>query len=178
MNIRRLQGAALIISAVIDLVGLIGSGTSAVRFLFILGALLLIFGVLGIEPVQKAGMLDWVGIVLIELAAIIALVLNIMSMSGGGLFSSAIPLTSAILGAIGRVIVGWLTTRRNVFPVWTGWAFIAEGILNFIGGLVSSAPWASTIGILVALLGAAALFGYGWGLMMHSGQVSAVERSV
>ena len=168
MSIRRLQGAALIIAAVIDLVGLIGSGTSAVRFLFLLGALLLIFGVLGIEPVQKAGTLDWVGVALVEIAAIIALVLNLMSMSGGGDVSSAIPVTSAVLGGIGRVIVGWLTTRRNVFPVWTGWAFLAEGALNFVGGLLGNAPFAEAVGILVALLGAAALFGYGWGIMQHS----------
>jgi hypothetical protein len=168
MNIRRLQGAVLIISAVIDLVGLIGSGTSAVRFLFLIGALLLIFGVLAIEPVQQAGTLDWVGIALIELAAIIALMLNILSMSGGGNLSIAIPLTSAILGGIGRVVVGWLSTRRNVFPVWAGWAFIAEGVLNFIGGLLGNAPFAEPVGILVALLGAAALFAYGWGIMQRS----------
>ncbi len=74
MDLRRLQGVALIVSAVIDLVGLIGAGTSPVRFLFMLGALLLIFGVLAIEPVQQAGSLDWVGIGLIVLAAAIALV--------------------------------------------------------------------------------------------------------
>ena len=102
MNIRRLQGAALIISAVINLVGLLGSGTSAVRILFVIGALLLIFGVPAIESVQQAGMLDWAGIALIELAAIIALVLNISFMSGAGISSSALPLASAILGGIGR----------------------------------------------------------------------------
>ncbi len=168
MNIRRLQGAALIISAVINLVGLIGSGTSPVRYLFLLGALLLIFGVPAIELVQRAGTLDWVGIVLIELAAIIALVLNIVSMSGGGSFSSAIPLTSAILGAVGRVIVGWLTTQHRDFPVWAGWTFMAEGVLNFVGGLLGNAPFAEALGIVVALLGAAALFAYGWGIMQHS----------
>lgn len=167
MNIRRLQGAALIISAVINLIGLIGAGTSAVRFLFLLGALLLIFGVLAIEPVQKAGTLDWVGIVLIELAALIAFIVNITSMTGATISSSAIPLASAILGAIGRVIVGWLTTRRNVFPVWAGWTFMGEGILNFVGGLLGSAPLATALGVLSVLLGAAALFAYGWGIMQH-----------
>ena len=165
MNIRRLQGAALIISAVINLVGLIGSGTSAVRVLFVIGALLLILGLPAIESVQQAGMLDWVGIILIELAAIIALVLTISSMSGASVSSSAIPLASAILGAIGRVIVGWLTTRHNAFPAWVGWALIAEGVLNFLGGLLSI----EVLGILVPLLGAAALLGYGWWIMQRSG---------
>lgn len=170
MGMRRLQGAALIVSAVIDLVGLIGSGTPAVRFLFLLGSLLLIFGVLAIEPVQQAGSLDWFGIALVVLAAAIALVLSLMSMSGGGNFGDAIPLVSAILGGVGRVIVGWLTTRRKVFPVWAGWAFMAEGILNLVGGLLANAPFGEAVGILVALLGAAALFAYGWGIMQHSGQ--------
>ncbi len=168
MNIRRLQGAALIISAVINLVGLIGSGTSAVRFLFLLGALLLIFGALAIEPVQQAGTLDWAGVILIVLAAIIAFIINITSMAGAAVSSSAIPLTSAILGAVGRVIVGWLTTRRTVFPVWAGWALIGEGILNFVGGLLSSASLGTALGVLSVLLGAAALFAYGWGIMQHS----------
>jgi hypothetical protein len=169
MNIRRLQGAALIISAVIGLVGLIGSGTAAVRALFILGGLLLIFGVPAIELVQQAGMLDWVGIALIELAAIIALVLNIGSVSGASITSSAIPLLSAILGGVGRVIVGWLTIQRGAFMKWVGWAFVAEGILNLVGGLIGSSALASAVGILVVLLGAAALLGYGWGIMQHSG---------
>ncbi len=168
MNIRRLQGAALIISAVINLVGLIGSGTSPVRFLFLLGALLLIFGVLAIEPVQQAGTLDWVGILLVMVAAGIAFIVNITSMTGAAISSSTIPLASAILGAIGRIIVGWLTTRRNVFPVWAGWAFIGEGVLNFVGGLLTSAALGTALGILAVLLGAAALFAYGWGIMQHS----------
>src|SRR5512142_397065 len=169
MNIRRLQGAALIISAVINLVGLLGSGTSAVRILFLIGALLLIFGVPAIESVQQAGMLDWVGIALIELAAIIALVLNLGSMSGVSITSGAIPLVSAILGAVGRVIVGWLTTQRDAFMKWVGWTFIAGGILNLVGGLVGASPLAEAVSILVALLGAAALLGYGWGIMQRSG---------
>src|SRR5512138_2236425 len=168
MNIRRLQGAALIISAVINLVGLLGSGTSAVRILFVIGALLLIFGVPAIESVQQAGMLDWAGIALIELAAIIALVLNISFMSGAGISSSALPLASAILGGIGRVIVGWLTTQRDAFMKWVGWAFLAEGVLNLIGGLMGGSSLAEIVGILVALLGAAALLGYGWGIMQRS----------
>ncbi len=164
MDLRRLQGVALIVSAVIDLVGLIGAGTSPVRFLFMLGALLLIFGVLAIEPVQQAGSLDWVGIGLIVLAAAIALVVNFMSTSGAGPSSDLVPVASAIFGAAGRVIVGWFTTRRNVFPAWAGWALIAEGLLNLVGGLVSGGP---IFGILVALLGAAALFGYGGWLLQE-----------
>ncbi len=62
------------------------------------------------------------------------------------------------------MIVGWFTTRRNVFPAWAGWALIAEGLLNLVGGLVSGGP---IFGILVALLGAAALFGYGGWLLQE-----------
>ncbi len=168
MNIHRLQGAALIISAVIDLIGLIGSGTSAVRYLFVLGALLLMFGIPAVQSLQPAGTLGWIGIGLIELAALIVLILNVTTVSGAGVVSSAIPLLSALAGGIGRVIVGWITTRRDVFPQWVGWAFIAEGVLNFIGGLLNAAPLASAIGIIVALLGAAALLGYGWFIMNRS----------
>lgn len=167
MNIRRLQGAALIISAVIGLIGLIGSGTSAVRYLFVLGALLLMFGVPAIQSLQPAGILGWIGIGLIELAALVALVLNLTA-SGSSVASSTIPLLSALAGGIGRIIVGWITARRDVFPQWVGWAFIAEGVLNFIGGQLNAASLASAIGIIVALVGAAALLTYGWFIMNRS----------
>lgn len=169
MNIRRLQGAALIISAVIDLIGLIGSGTPAVRVLFIIGGLLLIFGIPAIQSVQPAGTLQWIGIILIELAAVIALVLNVMSMSGGANFGETIPLISAVAGLLGRLIVGWLTTQRDEFMKWVGWAFMADGVLNFIGDLITNSPLAFGIGVLGALAGAAALLGYGWGIMQRAG---------
>ena len=168
MSVRRLQGWALIISAVIDLVGLIAPGSSPVRFLFIIGAVLLIFGVPAIQSVQPEGTLGWVGIVLIELAAVIALIVNISAMTGGTDLGSALPLTSAIAGMIGEVIIGWLTTRRSVFPQWAGWAFIVHGVLNLVGGLFEGGSLASVLGIVVALVGAAALFGYGWGITQHS----------
>jgi hypothetical protein len=170
MSIRRLQGAALIISAVINLVGLIGSGTSAVRILFIIGGLLFIFGVPAIQSVQPMGTLGWVGIVLIELAALVALVFNVMAVSGAADFGDTLPMASAIAAVIGRVTVGWLTTRRSVFPIWAGWAFMADGMVNFIGGLLSNPALVTAFGILSAVLSAAALFAYGWGIMQRVGE--------
>jgi hypothetical protein len=164
MSVRRLQGSALIISAVINLVGLMAPGSPPVRFLFIVGAVLLIFGVPAIQSVQPEGTLGWIGIVLIELAAVIALVVNINALAGGADLG-AVPLVSAIAGAIGEVIVGWLTSRRSIFPQWAGWAFIVHGVLNLAGGLFGGG---FVLGIIVALVGAAALFAYGWGITQHS----------
>src|SRR5512138_991960 len=138
MGIRRLQGWALVIAGLIGLLSIIGSNSSIFKILFIIGALLLTVGAPAIESLQRSGTLGWVGIALIELAALAALALNLMASGASMAETSAIPLGSALAGALGRVIVGWLTTRARVFPAWAGWAFIAEGVLNFLGGILAA----------------------------------------
>lgn len=168
MSIRRAQGWALIASAVIALLSIIGSDSSFFRILFILGAVLLILGVPAIQLVQRSGMLGWAGILLIELGAIIALAMNLTATGGSAVVGPAVPLISALAGALGRVIVGWLTTRTRVFPSWTGWAFIAEGVLNFLGGVMAPSLFTSAVGLIVPLVAAAALAGYGWGIVQQA----------
>jgi hypothetical protein len=168
MNIRRLQGWALIVGAVIDLVALINFDSPVFKVLFILGALLFMFGVPAIESFQHSGALGWVGIALLELGAIIAIVVNASAMSGGSNFSSAIPFISALAGALGRLLVGGLTFQKRVFAPWVGWAFIVEGLLNFLGGVLQIGALAPITGLLVPLVGAAALFGYGREVMQYA----------
>ena len=168
MSSRRLQGWALIISAAIGLVGLLGGDSSFLRILLLVGALLLMLGVPAIASVQPIGMLGWVGIILIELSALIALYLGFTSVTGSTLAGEALPFASALVGAIGRVIVGWLTVRGKAFPGWAGWSFILEGFLNFVGGAFAVALLSPIVAWIVPLAGAAALFAYGWGVVRHS----------
>ncbi len=163
MSMRRLQGWALIVSAAIVLLALVRADSPVMTAIFIVGALLFILGVPVIQSVQHGGAAGLIGTILLELGAVIALLVNIMMLSGSAGFGQAIPFTSALAGALGRLVVGWITTQKKVFAPWIGWAFIVEGILNFLGGVLQLGALAPVISIIVPLVGAAALFGYGWG---------------
>ncbi len=169
MSMHRAQGWALVISALLSLLAILGSDASVLRVLLLVGAILFILGVPAIGAVQRLGMAGTFGIILIEIAAVIALLLNLMAFASSASVGGAIPFASALGGALGRIIVGWLTTREDIFPAWVGWAFIAEGLLNFISGLIQSPAAASIIGVIVPLIGAAALIGYGVGILRHEG---------
>ena len=130
MNVRRLQGLALILSAVCLLLG--AFGLQPVIFITI-GLILFILGIPAIYSAQPTGWIGLLGIVLLELAALIALGFRLQILSPS--LSDGLSLTSAILGMVGAVIVGWLTTREHVFPTWVGWVFMVQGLLNFITGL-------------------------------------------
>ncbi len=165
MSMQRAQGWALIISALLSLLGILGSDAPVLRDLLLIGAILFILGVPAIAAVQRLGVAGTVGIILVEIAAVIALLLNLMAFVSSASIGGAIPFSSALAGALGRVIVGWLTTRENVFPAWVGWAFIAEGLLNFLSGLIQSPAAASALAVVLPLIGAAALVGYGLGIL-------------
>jgi len=159
MNIRRLQGWALLLSAICLLVGrflpTLPIANGAV-ILAILGTILLIFSIPAIQALQPEGLVGWIGIVLIELAALIALAFQLDLVSASGL-----ALISAILGMLGRVVTGWLTIRDNKFPAWAGWAFLVAGVLNLVGGFVGLGIVAEVVFIIGILLEALALLGYG-----------------
>jgi hypothetical protein len=164
MDLRRLQGWALVLSAVPGLVSLVDPGAPILRVLLLIGAVLLILGVPAIQSVQPTGAVGLIGIILIEVGVIIALVLLLVGAGTGSGIGSAAPLASALAGGLGRVIVGWLTTREKLFASWIGWAFLVEGIVNFLGGQDFARAMGSTIGIVVILVGTVALVGYGLGI--------------
>ncbi len=131
MSVRRLQGLALLLSAVCLLLGAFGPRT--VIFVTI-GIILFILAIPAVYSTQPTGWIGLAGIVLLELAALIALGfrLDLVPPSLG----DSLSLTSAILGMLGAVIVGWLTTREHVFPAWVGWVFMVQGLLNFLGWVI------------------------------------------
>jgi len=158
MNVRRLQGLALILSAVGLLLGAFIPETSI--FLTI-SVILFILGIPAVYSAQPTGWIGLAGIVLLELAALIALGFRLHLVPPSSLGDS-LSLTSAILGMLGAVIIGWLTTRGHVFPVWVGWVFMAQGLLNFLTGLFNiGAPGRSFL-ILIPILQAVATFAYGY----------------
>lgn len=178
MNIRRLQGWALIISGLLGLLGILGSDSLALRAVLIAGVILLILGVPAIGAVERLGSVGLAGLILVELAAVVALLVNLMPGFGNDSAAGALPLVSALAGALGRVIVGWITARGRVFPAWAGWAFMLEGVLNLAGGLVAAPAMASVFGIVLPLVGAAALIGYGLGIVRHDAAARPLSEAI
>ncbi len=161
MNTRRLQGSLLILSALCMIIGQFGNGSNLFHIIALIGVVLFILGIPAVYTAQSMGLIGLIGIILVELAAVIALgfqteILTIAGI-GGALFQ-----ISAISGLIGSVIIGWITTQKNVFPAWVGWAFLAQGVLNFIGGVINMGAAGWTYAFIVIVVGAAALFGYGF----------------
>jgi hypothetical protein len=166
MNIRRLQGLALIVSAVCFLLGLFGPqsisliGPQATAFYVTAGIILFMLGIPAVYSVQPTGSIGLAGIVLLELASLIALLFQLRWMPSG--LAGSMSLTSALAGMLGAVITGWLTTREHVFPAWVGWAFIAQGLLNFFTGVFNMGSLIGMIPIFLPILSAVVQLAYGY----------------
>jgi len=190
MSINRLGGYALCVSALINVLQFVwytigGDATVPVKVSGLLGAVLLILGLASCLPVmhrmqpgaRRAGEL---GLALMMAAALLSLALNIYFMTGGSIADlvSLVGLTSALLELTGVLLVGSLTIRTGVFPVWAGWLLIAGGVLNFMGGLIASETLASAIGFISALMLSSALVGFGLHILRKpAGQLIAEERA-
>jgi hypothetical protein len=164
MNVRRLQGLALIISAVCFLLGLFGS--QATTFYVTVGIILFMLGIPAVYSVQPTGWIGLAGIVLLELASFIALLFRLNMMPSG--LADSMSLTSALAAMLGAVITGWLTTRGNVFPAWVGWAFIAQGLLNFFTGVFNMGSLIGMIPIFLSVLSVVVQFAYGYFIYRQS----------
>lgn len=173
MNVQRLQGLALIASAVCLLIGLFGPqtigilGPQTTMFYLTTSVILFILGIPAIHSAQPTGWIGLVGILLLELAALIALGFRLNMVMPSPLGDS-LSFTSALAGMLGAVIVGWLTTRERVFPAWVGWAFIAQGVFNFITGPFKFNSLAGVLVVFLPILQVAALCAYGYFIYQQS----------
>ena len=173
MNLRRVQGLALMVSAVCLLLGLFGPqtigilGPQTTMFYVTTSVILFMLGIPAIHSAQPTGWIGLMGIVLLELAALIALAFRFNLVMPSALGDS-LSLTSALAGMLGAVIIGWLTTREHVFPAWVGWVFLAQGVLNFITGPFKFNSLAGVLVVFLPILQAAALFAYGYYLFQQS----------
>lgn len=160
MKVQRWQGLALILSAVSLIIGLLGP--QAAMFLITISSILFILGIPAIHSAQPTGWIGLAGIVLLELAALIALGFRFNLVPWPSSLGDSLALISAAAGMVGAIIVGWFTIRENVFPAWVGWAFMIYGLLNFTTGLLL---FNSSLGVLIPflpVLQAVALFAYGY----------------
>ena len=162
----RLSGWALILSALIFLFGfawdhvLNGPFTLFTVLIGLSGDILFLIGLPGIQQSQpQTGGPGQIGLILMGLGALIAIVANLLIRLAGVEVDDWIPLTSAIAGSLGSLIVGWLTVRANVFRPWIGWLMMAGAILNILAPVLPpQAIFISQIGLFAQ---SAALIGYG-----------------
>ena len=166
MNIRRLQGLALIVSAACFLLGLFGPqsisliGPQATSFYVIVGIILFMLGIPAVYSLQPTGRIGLAGILLLALASLIALLFRLGMMPSG--LAGGLSLTSALAGMLGAVIIGWLTIRERVFPAWVGWGFLAQGLLNFFTGVFNLGNLTGAIPIFLPLLSIVVQAAYGY----------------
>ena len=110
MNVRRLQGLALIVSAVCFLLGLFGPqtisliGQQATTFYNIAGIILFMLGIPAVYSAQPTGSIGLAGILLLELAAFIPLLFRLNMVTAD--LAGSLSLTSALAGMVGAVING------------------------------------------------------------------------
>lgn len=168
MNTRGLQAWALVIAGLVGLLGLVPSISLPLRIALLVGTLLLILGVPAILEAEPGGSAGLIGLILLEVGAVVALVFTILSLVSGPDLGGTIAFIGALAAAAGRLIVGWITSRGKVFSPWTGWAFVVSGLANLAGGLVGPGSGAA-LGILAAIAEAAALIGYGLTLRRAAG---------
>jgi hypothetical protein len=173
----RISGWALILSALIFLFGFAwdhlinGPFTLLTVMIGLLGDLLFLIGLPGIQQTQpQTGWPGQIGLLLMGIGAVIAIVANLLIRLAGVEITDWIPLTSAIAGSLGSLIVGWLTIRVHVFRPWIGWLMIAGAILNVLAPVLP--PEAIFISQLGLFAQAAALIGYGTTMLQREIPVS------
>jgi len=162
----RLSGWALILSALIFLLGFAWDHLLNVPFSFftvmvgLFGDILFLLGLPGIQRSQpQTGRPGQIGLTLMGIGTVIAIIANLLIRLAGVEIDDWIPLTSAIAGSLGSLIVGWLTIRVNVFRPWIGWLMMIGAILNILAPVLPpGAIFISQIGLFAQ---SAALIGYG-----------------
>lgn len=165
MNIRSLQGLLLILSALATLVGFFGPDTPLFSAILTISTILFILGISAVYTSQPIGTAGLIGVALMILAAVIALGFDLFDAVGTSSAAGLLIATSTISGLVGRLLVGWLTTRHRVFPAWAGWTLIAEGVLSAAFGVFDFGALSDALTVVVILLGVVALLGYGFYLL-------------
>ena len=195
MNIQRLQGLALILSALTGALLLLPF-MKYLTFIFsnlfevirIISAMLFIMGLSAIKTIQPQTKKSWSfrmrkwwtsGLIFMAIPAFQKII-------SGLTIIFAIDLESYIWVGLGFFVViaysggyllaGWLTTQTRVFPVWVGWILIITGIFDaaiLVFIIYLPANWLPPVintyplTVLGTLLESTALAGYGWTIFNH-----------
>lgn len=181
---RTLGGWALLINALLALGIVIGKNTieGGDTFYLVVGevlSLLLLIGLLAIWVRQpQTGRLGLIGLWCLGIATGIAFVVRLVLLVSNADVGDILPLSSALFGLVGSLLVGWTTIQAKVFHPAIGWLLIVWGVLNVAGGLLPAGTGATILGIIVGLAEVGAIGGYGLMILRHvsAEQHTSVER--
>ncbi len=174
----RLSAWALILSALIFLFGFAWDHVLNGPFIIftvtlgLLGSVLFLVGLPGIQQSQpQTERPGQVGLILMGIGAVIAIIANLLVRLLGMDIGDWVPLISALAGALGSIIVGWVTIRANVFRPWIGWLLVIGATLNVLAPILP--PEAIFISQLGLFAQSAALIGYGLSMLQRDRSISS-----
>jgi hypothetical protein len=120
------------------------------------------FGLWAIWKMQpQTGRLGLVGLWCLGAAAGIAFLVQLEVLFRAKDPGEFIPLSSALLGLGGSLLVGWATVRARVFHLAIGWLLMVGGVLHLVGGLLPGGPGTTVVGMLATVAQAGAVGGFG-----------------
>lgn len=188
MDIRRLQGWALIIGAMTEILlfilnwaGITNRIQYAHETLALVYSVLFILGLPAIQTTQPQTK-RWgkIGLVLMFLPLahqfifeliniLVAQPLQINQLADSIWF----PLESMGVAYSGYLLVGWLTIRARVFPAWIGWFLLTSGVLltALLVLPIDLSTWPQALAnfllLIIRFTEVVALAGYGWGIIRY-----------
>jgi hypothetical protein len=171
MITRTLGGWALLANVFLSLLILIGTNASLGSDALYLvtgevGCLLLIVGLWAIWTVQPhTGRFGQIGLWCLGIATGIAFLVRLALLFNLSDMGDFIPLSSALFGLVGSLLVGRSTIQAKDFHPAIGWLLMLGGVLNLTGGLLPANTGTTLVGIIAALAQAGALGGYGWTML-------------
>jgi hypothetical protein len=150
MNIRTSGSWALISNALLTLLIAITMTTSigGANLSLMIGealSLLLVVGLVAIWAMQphagRLGQIGLIGVWCLGIATGIAFLVRLVVLFSAIDVGDFIPLSSALFGLVGGLLLGWATIRAKVFHPAIGWLLIVSGVLNVAGGAASRRCW-------------------------------------
>jgi hypothetical protein len=175
MITRTIGGWALLINALLTFIVAISMATSfggAHLFLMIgeVLSLLLLVGLPAIWAMQphtgRLGRLGLIGVWCLGIATGIAFLVRLVIIVSAFDVGDLVPLSSALFGLVGSLLLGWATIRAAIFHPTIGWLLIVGGVLNLVGGLLPAGIGTELLAIIATLAQGGAIAGYGW-TMLH-----------
>lgn len=174
MNSRTIGGWALLINAFLTLVILMAMTTSlgGANLSLVIGealSMLLVVGLVAIWAMQphtgRLGQIGLIGVWCLGIATGIAFLVRLAVLIGVSDVGDLIPLSSALFGLVGSLLLGWATIQAKVFHPAIGWLLIIGGVLNVAGGLLPAGAGTTVVGVITTLVQVGAIVGFGWTML-------------
>ena len=174
MITRTIGGWALLSNALLTIILAIALATSfggdtLFQMLGEVLSILLLVGLPAIWAMQphtgRLGQLGLIGVWCLGIAAGIAFLVRLALLSSSIEVGDLIPLSSALFGLVGSLLLGWATIRAAIFHPAIGWLLIVYGVLNLVGGLLPASVGTELLDIIATLAQVGAIAGYGWTIL-------------